>query len=186
MPPNPLEVRNVYATHLPSGDERGWIQCRGSMVVMPAVASQRRIDPGASRKNRRLGKEAHTPIVMPAVENTSDPSVARRTWSGAVPSVPPVAKVWTRAMYLPSGEKLRKKSSSSGLTPRPGTGGKVVSTRSPDAFTRCQPLSLRYVTDRPSGLTEYRPDAKPDAVLAMRLVALLARLALISCPAAVK
>src|SRR3981081_4375022 len=55
-------------------------------------------------------------------------------------------------MYRPSGEKLRKLSSSSGLTPRPGTGGRVVSTRSPEGVVRCQALPSRYVTDRPSGL----------------------------------
>src|SRR5256886_12785878 len=129
MVPVPLAVRNVYAIQRPSGDARGRIQCSEVIDDRPVDGSHRCRFPLPSRKNRRLGPEAHTAIVMAEVENASVPSLARRTWSGAVSPDPPTWKVWNNATYRPSGEKLKKLSSSSGFTPRPGTAGKVERDR---------------------------------------------------------
>src|ERR1700682_4793849 len=104
MLPSPLEVRNVYAIQRPSGDALGRIQCSASIVERPVLGSHLCTDPAESLKNSRLGTEAQTPIVMPEVEYTSEPSLAFRTWSGAVWPVPPTCRVCTSAMYWPSGE----------------------------------------------------------------------------------
>src|ERR1700680_3758671 len=67
-PPIPLEVRKVEAIHRPSGDDFGPIQCRGSTAESPVLGSHRCTVPPESLKYRRLGTDAHTPIVMPVVE----------------------------------------------------------------------------------------------------------------------
>ena len=68
MPPIPLVVRNVYAIQRPSGEDRGLIQCNEVIEESPVDGSHRWRLPVASRKNRRLGTDAHTAIVMPEVE----------------------------------------------------------------------------------------------------------------------
>ena len=83
-------MRNVYAIQRPSGEECGRTQRSEIIDESPVVGSQRCTFPLESRKNRRLGTEAHTAMVMPEVEYTSEPSLARRIWSGAVSPVPPV------------------------------------------------------------------------------------------------
>src|SRR2546427_8522618 len=116
-----------------------------AIEATPAEESQRRIGPVAPRKKRRLGREAQTAIVMPDVEYTSEPSLTRRIWSGAVAPVPPTWTVWKYATYIPSGEKPRKLSSSSGLPPRTGAAGMVARRRLPDGPTRCHELTSRHV-----------------------------------------
>ena len=66
-------------------------------------------------------------------------------------------------MYRPSGEKLTKLSSWSGLMPRPGTAGRVARGRLPDGPARRHVLPSMYVTERPSGLTAYWPELAPAA-----------------------
>src|SRR2546428_979563 len=72
-------------------------------------------------------------------------------------------------MYRPSGEKPRKLSSSSGLTPRPGTAGKVASTRLADGPASRQGLPSREVTERPSGLIAYWPEPMTPAPVGERV-----------------
>src|SRR5437762_342663 len=69
-------------------------------------------------------------------------------------------------MYRPSGEKLRKLSSSSGLMPRAGAAGSVARTRFPDGPTRRHALLSMYVSSWPLGLNAYRPESKPLAYVA--------------------
>src|SRR6266566_8236078 len=69
-------------------------------------------------------------------------------------------------MNSPSGEKLRKLSSSSGLMPRPGAAGSVARTRFPDGPTSRHALLSMYVSSCPLGLNAYRPESNPLAYVA--------------------
>src|SRR5438094_4268964 len=152
MPLTPVEVANEYAIQRPSGDPSGRTHPRVVIDETPADGSHRLTFAAASRKNSRLGTDAQTAIVPAEVEKTSLPSLVRRTWSGAVSPVPPTWKVWKYATYSPSPEKPRKLSSWLKLMPRPGAAGRMLSTRLPEAVTKCHALVSRKVSKRPSGL----------------------------------
>src|SRR5919198_5340185 len=98
MLPTPLAPRTAPTIQRPSGEARGRIHGTVAIDVTPDEASQRWMLPVVPRKNSRLGTEAHTAIVIPAVEYTSLPSLTRRIWSGADSPAPPTWNVWKYAM----------------------------------------------------------------------------------------